>query len=80
MSTQRNEAKHDKAVEDSFPASDPPASSGIIGPRIASHDRPGQTAPHKRNEESRSTVTPADDRHRTEIAHQPAHKERPLRR
>jgi general stress protein YciG len=23
---------HDKAVEDSFPASDPPASSGIVGP------------------------------------------------
>jgi hypothetical protein len=27
--------RHDKAVEDSFPASDPPASSGITGPRVS---------------------------------------------
>jgi hypothetical protein len=26
--------QHDKAVEDSFPASDPPAASGITGPRV----------------------------------------------
>jgi len=27
--------QHDKAVEDSFPASDPPASTGITGPRVS---------------------------------------------
>ena len=27
--------KLDRAVEDSFPASDPPANSGIVGPRAA---------------------------------------------
>jgi hypothetical protein len=26
--------QHDKAVEDSFPASDPPAATGITGPRV----------------------------------------------
>jgi len=26
--------QHDKAVEDSFPASDPPAPTGITGPRV----------------------------------------------
>lgn len=27
--------QHDKAVEDSFPASDPPAATGITGPRVS---------------------------------------------
>ena len=27
-----DQVKHDQAVEDSFPASDPPATSGIVGP------------------------------------------------
>ncbi|MBR0655092.1 DUF2934 domain-containing protein [Plastoroseomonas arctica] len=27
-----DEAKHDDTVDDSFPASDPPASSGVTGP------------------------------------------------
>ena len=27
--------QHDKALEDSFPASDPPAATGITGPRVS---------------------------------------------
>jgi hypothetical protein len=30
----KREDQHDKAVEDSFPASDPPAATGITGPRV----------------------------------------------
>ena len=41
--------KHDKTVEDSFPASDPPANSGITGPRAV---KP-QPAPHRRDDDSR---------------------------
>jgi hypothetical protein len=33
--------KHDEAVEDSFPASDPPASTGITGPRV-NPTKPGE--------------------------------------
>jgi len=40
--TRTDEKKIDKAVEDSFPASDPPASSGITGPRI---QRPADEEP-----------------------------------
>ena len=31
----KKEDQHDKAVEDSFPASDPPAATGITGPRVS---------------------------------------------
>jgi len=39
--------KHDQAVEDSFPASDPPASSGIVGPRTSepSHEQDEDAPP-----------------------------------
>jgi hypothetical protein len=43
--------KHDEALEDSFPASDPPAASGIVGPKSVP-PRPGQ-APHERNDDTR---------------------------
>lgn len=68
-----NDDKHDRAVEDSFPASDPPANSGITGPRAA---RP-RPSPHKRGDEARPKGTPTHDRHATETAYQWEHEKRP---
>jgi hypothetical protein len=64
---QPDPARHDQAIEDSFPASDPPASSGIVGP--------GGTS-HRRDSETRPKGTPTDDRHAIETAEQREH-ERP---
>jgi hypothetical protein len=65
MST-RAHAKHDhdKTVEDSFPASDPPANSGITG--TGAPDKPSSS----RSMDERPTGTPNSDRHATETAHQ----------
>jgi hypothetical protein len=60
----RSEQDHDKTLEDSFPASDSPASSGITG--AGTPDKP----PHRRQPEERPTGTPTSDRHATETAHQ----------
>lgn len=58
------ERKEDKTLEDSFPASDPPARSGITG-----DDQAGKPS-HKRDIEERPTGTPTSDRHAVETAHQ----------
>lgn len=76
MSTPKTERQQDQTVEDSFPASDPPANSGITGPR-AVKPRP---APYKRAEEARPKGTPTDERHATETAYQSEHEVRPGRR
>lgn len=68
-----NDDRHDRTVEDSFPASDPPANTGVTGPR-ATQRRP---APHKRDDDSRPKGTPNHDRHVTETAYQWEHEERP---
>ena len=57
------ENKRDKTLEDSFPASDPPAHSGIVGP-----GRPEKPS-HTRTIDERPTGTPTSDRHATETAH-----------
>jgi hypothetical protein len=62
------ERRHDEAVEGSFPASDPPANSGIVGPR-SGHKRPVRQRPHERGDESRPTGTPTHERHAVETAH-----------
>ena len=68
------EERQDKVVEDSFPASDPPASTGIVGPGIR---RRGRTpAPHERGEETRPKGTPNHERHATETAYQWEDEER----
>jgi hypothetical protein len=54
----------DKALEDSFPASDPPATSGVTG-----SERPDKPS-HERTIEEKPTGTPTSDRHGTETAHQ----------
>jgi hypothetical protein len=61
MTKRTDDAKVDQAAEDSFPASDPPATSGITGPRIG-----GKT---RRDNEARPKGTPTDERHATETAY-----------
>ena len=53
----------DKALKDTFPASDPPASSEITG-----GERPAKTT-HRRPVDEIPTGTPTSDRHATETAH-----------
>lgn len=55
---------HDKTLEDTFPASDPPASSGITG--AGETDQPAR----QENTEAQPTGTPTSDRYGTETAHQ----------
>jgi hypothetical protein len=61
--TNRADRQQDKAVEDTFPASDPPANSGVT--RAGRADKP----PHERTTEERPTGRPTSDRHATETAH-----------
>ncbi len=64
MAPQANsERKQDKTLEDSFPASDPPANSGVTG--AEKPDKPSG----ERNIEQRPTGTPTSDRHAAETAH-----------
>ncbi len=64
MSTQpKSERAHDKTLEESFPASDPPANSGITGAE------PAGEAPNRRGDEDEPTGRPTSDRHATETAH-----------
>ena len=70
------QAKQDQAVEDSFPASDPPATSGIVGPGT---DR-REPAPHERNDDTRPKGTPTHDRHAAETAYQREHEKTPRNR
>ena len=60
--------RHDVAVEDSFPASDPPSQSGIVGPRVG-EENSKRGASHQRDDDDRPKGTPSDDRHATETAH-----------
>jgi hypothetical protein len=66
-----SEQNRDTALEDSFPASDPPADSGITG--VGRLDRPS----HQRSIEERPTGTPTSDRHGAETAHQWENEEKP---
>ncbi len=60
MPTRKDDEKLDQAVEDSFPASDPPAASGVVGPRRARTRRPppAERAPAERDDEARAEGTP----------------------
>jgi hypothetical protein len=66
-----SERGRDKTLADSFPASDPPANSGITG--AGKPDQP----PHQRGIDERPTGTPTSDRHATETAHQWEHEQPP---
>jgi hypothetical protein len=52
VTRQRDDAKVDEAGKGSFPASDPPANSGIIGPRIA-----------RKVDDAKAKDAPKDERH-----------------
>lgn len=62
--TEKSNQAQDRVVEDTFPASDAPANSGITGPEGA--DKPAG-AP---NVDAIPTGTPTSDRHAAETAHQ----------
>lgn len=69
MTTRKNHhataaQRHDQTVEDSFPASDPPANSGMVGPRGVR-----RTPSHQRGDDDRPKGLPTDERHATETAH-----------
>jgi hypothetical protein len=68
---ERSESDHDKTLKDSFPASDPPAHSGITGAE------PPSERPEERPVEERPTGKPISDRHAAETAHQWEHEEKP---
>jgi hypothetical protein len=73
------ERKQDQTVEDSFPASDPPASSGVVGPRVAPR-KDHQSTSHRRDEHGRPKGTPTHERHAAETAYQWESEKRPPRR
>lgn len=73
-----SERGYDKTVADSFPASDPPANSGITGaepPKRGTGEKAGrkpsshQKPSSERDTAERPTGTPTSDRHATETAH-----------
>jgi hypothetical protein len=64
---ERSDRDHDKTLKDSFPASDPPAHSGITG----------SEAPEQRPVEERPTGLPTSDRHAVETVHHGEHEEKP---
>lgn len=59
-----SERVRDKSLEDSFPASDPPANSGTTGAEVPAKP------PNERDIEEIPTGTPNADRHGAETAHQ----------
>jgi hypothetical protein len=65
----RSDREQDKVLEDSFPASDPPANAGVTGA-----DAPG-VASSERLIEERPTGLPTPDRHCAETAHHWEHEE-----
>ncbi len=71
MSSTRTDRDHDKTLEDSFPASDPPAHSGITG------SEESKKPSHEREIEEQPTGLPTSDRHATETAHHREHEKNP---
>ena len=64
-----HDRRHDRTIEDSFPASDPPSHSGMTGPRSEHGDAGRRPPSHERSEHARPKGTPTHDRHAAETAH-----------
>ncbi len=78
MTQRKDEERVDRASEDSFPASDPPASNVITGPGVA---RPQPRPPsNERGEDDRPKGRPTDDRHAAQTAYQWEDEEKPGRK
>ncbi len=75
MPGRKDDEKYDQAVEDSFPASDPPANSGITGPQATRPAR--QRASREREDDSGPKRTPTNERADTETAHREEREEQP---
>jgi hypothetical protein len=69
MTRERSDRDQDKSLEDTFPASDPPANSGITGAESAA--KPSR----QRKDADRPTGGPTSDRHAAETAYHPEHKD-----
>lgn len=65
----RADRDQDQTVENSFPASDPPARTGITGPGTSDDKAAEQGPQHERADDERPTGTPTSDRHATETAY-----------
>jgi hypothetical protein len=83
MIKRHTDEKHDQTSEDSFPASDPPASTGITGPRVddphraRSGSKGGPSDPRPRREDAQPKGSPTHERHATETAYQSEREKRP---
>jgi hypothetical protein len=67
----RSDRDQDKKLEDTFPASDPPANSGITGAE------PPAKPSEERSMDERPTGRPTSDRHAAETAYQWENEEKP---
>jgi hypothetical protein len=61
MTREHTDRVQDKALEDTFPASDPPANSGVTGAEPSAR-------PQQRKDEEAPTGRPTSDRHEAETA------------
>jgi hypothetical protein len=75
MPTPKDDEKLDRAVEDSFPASDPPANSGITGPRATSPA--SRRASRERDDGRGPKGTPTSERNTAEAARQEEREKQP---
>ncbi len=78
-----SEQERDEALKETFPASDPPANSGITGPEKSGAGKSGpeksgpedsgsertDKQPRQRDVSEQPTGTPTSDRHAAETAH-----------
>jgi hypothetical protein len=70
--------RHDKALEASFPASDPPATPGITGPVGERKDRntvERQPQSETGDDDAKPKGSPTSDRHAAETAYQSEQEE-----